>query len=70
MTTQIERISVQDVKKRMDRGERIFFIDTRNPVAWADTSIKIRGAVRMHYEEIEKRLKEVPRDRPIVTYCT
>jgi len=68
--TEVQRISVEEVKKMLDRGEKIFFIDTRNPVAWGESNIKIRGAVRLHYEELEKRVAEVPRDRPVVTYCT
>jgi rhodanese-related sulfurtransferase len=69
-TTGVNRITVDEVKARMAKGERPYFLDTRNPVAWGETQIKIKGAVRIHFEELEKRLNEVPKDRPVVTYCT
>jgi rhodanese-related sulfurtransferase len=69
-TTGVKRITVDEVKEKIDRGEPILFIDTRNPVAWDDTQIKIQGAVRLHYGELEQHIDELPRDRTIVTYCT
>ncbi len=64
------RISVTEVKRIMDRGEPVFFIDTRNPTAWGESGVKIKGAVRIHYKELESHLAELPHDRTIVTYCT
>ena len=64
------RITVDEVKKIMDRGEAILFIDTRNPVAWSESKVRIHGAIRMHYSEMEQHLQELPHDRMIVPYCT
>ena len=64
------RISVDEVKKRLDRGEPMLFIDTRSPGAWADSNSKIPGALRIHYSDLEQHLGELPRDGIIVTYCT
>ena len=65
-----ERITVDEVKKRMDKGESVLFIDTRNFHDWSASDVKLPGALRIHYSEIEQYLKELPRDRLIVTYCT
>jgi len=65
-----QRISLAEVKKRLDKGESIFFIDTRNPHDWGESNVKIRGAQRIHYSELMQHLDELPRDRLIVTYCT
>jgi rhodanese-related sulfurtransferase len=54
----------------MDKGESILFIDTRNPNAWSESDVKLPGALRIHFSELEKHLEELPRDRQIVTYCT
>ena len=35
------RISVDEVKKRIDRGEPILVLDNRNPTAWAESRVKI-----------------------------
>jgi rhodanese-related sulfurtransferase len=67
---EIKRISLAEVRKRLDRGEPIFFIDTRNPHDWGASDVKIPGARRIHYSELMQHLGELPHDRLIVTYCT
>ena len=64
------RITVDDAKQRMDRGEQLVFIDTRNPQAWAKSRVKLPGAIRIPAGDINERLNEIPRDRAILTYCT
>ncbi len=66
----VKRITINEVKKSLDKGDPIFFIDTRNPFDWGTSNVKLPGAVRLHYSEIEKHLDEIPHDRLIVTYCT
>jgi rhodanese-related sulfurtransferase len=65
-----ERITAKEVKKRMDRGESILFIDTRNSHDWSESDVKLPGALRIHFRELEQHLDELPRDRLIITYCT
>ena len=65
-----KRISPAEVKKKLEKGESIFFIDTRNEHAWGESDVKIPGARRIHYSELMLHLDELPRDRLIVTYCT
>ncbi len=64
------RITLDEVKQRLDKGEPIFFVDTRNPVAWGQSDVKIKGAIRIPLSELTQHLAELPRDRTIVTYCT
>jgi rhodanese-related sulfurtransferase len=63
-------ITVGELKRRIDQGEQIFIIDTRSPAAWYESDVRLPGAIRMHYSELDKHLGELPRDRTIVTYCT
>jgi hypothetical protein len=42
-----ERITVEEVKGRIDRGESVVFLDTRAPDAWEKSDIKIKGAIRV-----------------------
>lgn len=65
-----DRITIDEVKRRMDAGEAIIFIDTRNSRDWNASDVKIPGALRIHYSELLTHLNELPRDRLIVTYCT
>ena len=64
------RISVNDLRNRIDAGEQFVFIDTRNPQAWAGSDVKLTGALRIPVAEMEQHLAEIPKDKPIVTYCT
>ena len=64
------RVTVDEVKERMDRGEEFTFVDTRNPKAWAEATTKLPGAIRVPADEVLERLDEVPHDRTIITYCT
>lgn len=64
------RISIDDLKKRMAAGEDTIFIDTRNPQAWGQSDVTIPDAIRLTLDNFEKHLDELPKNKPIVTYCT
>ena len=64
------RVTVDEVKQRMDFGEEFTFVDTRNPKAWAEAETKLPGAIRIPAEEVEQHLDEIPRGRSVITYCT
>ena len=44
------RVTVDEVKARMDRGEEFAFVDTRNPKAWGEATTKLPGAIRLPAE--------------------
>ncbi len=64
------RVTVDEVKERMDRGEKFTFLDTRNPKAWGEAETKLPSALRMPADEVEQHLDEIPRDRAGIAYCT
>ena len=64
------RVTADEVKERMDRGEPLVFVDTRNPQAWGEAGTKLPGALRVPADEVEQHLGEIPRDRAVITYCT
>lgn len=64
------RITADDLKRRMDAGEDFTIIDTRNPVAWAKSDTMIPEAIRLPNDELERNLSRIPKNRPIVAYCT
>lgn len=61
------RVELADAKKLFDEGEA-FFIDTRSADSYALEHIK--GAVNIPVDAIEQRLKEVPKDKTIIAYCS
>ena len=64
------RITVDQLKRRMDAGEDITLIDVRNPQAWAQSDTMMPEAIRVPIDEFEQHLAQIPKNRPIVTYCT
>ncbi len=69
MTNSI-RISKEDVKRRLDSGEEIVFLDIRNPGPWERAERKIKGAIRLPLNEIDQRVQSIPKGKAIITYCT
>lgn len=67
---EVTRVTVDEVKERMDRGEAFTFVDTRNPKAWGEADTKLPGAIRISADEVNEHLDEIPRDRTVITYCT
>ena len=64
------RVTVDEVKQRMDRGELFTFVDSRNPKAWGEADTKLPGAIRVQADEVDRHLDKIPRDRSIIVYCT
>lgn len=64
------RVTVEEVKERLDRWEEFAFVDTRNPKAWGEATTKLPGAIRVPADEVQQHLAEIPRDRTVITYCT
>jgi len=64
------RITVDDFRKRMEKGEDFVVIDTRNPQEWGNSDQKIPEAIRVSADSIDQTLSRIPKDKPIVTYCT
>ncbi|MFO0732104.1 MAG: VTT domain-containing protein [Nitrospiraceae bacterium] len=64
------KISVDELKRRLDAGEAITIVDVRHPLSLELDPEMIPGAMNFLLEEIEHRHHEIPRDREIVLYCT
>jgi rhodanese-related sulfurtransferase len=64
------RVTVDELKQRLERGEEFTFVDTRNPTAWGEAQQKLPHAIRLTADELDQHLNEVPKDRTVITYCT
>jgi len=64
------RITVDELKRRMDAGEDFTLIDVRNPQAWAESDSMLPGAIRVTPDKLEESLPKIPKNRPVVAYCT
>ena len=68
VVTALHEVNVDQLKQRLGVGENIYLLDVRTPAELAEHGL-IKGAVNIPIDELEDRLAEVPKDRPVVTYC-
>ena len=62
-----DAITAVELKARIDRGERPFILDVRNPEEIA--ICRIDGSTVIPLPELPARLGELDRDRPMVVHC-
>jgi len=65
-----QRITVDELRKRMAAGEDFTIIDVRSPTAWAESDTMMPEARRVALDQWEQCLPRIPKSRPIITYCT
>ncbi|MCA1635049.1 MAG: hypothetical protein LC802_15505 [Acidobacteria bacterium] len=59
-----DRITLDEFKALVEGGKPVLILDVRGQIG-----TKIKGAKHVPLGDLEARLKELPRDREIVTYC-
>lgn len=66
----IARISVEELKRKIDAGESLAIVDLRHSLDFeADPEI-IPGAIHIDSKELTEKTNRWPRDREVVLYCT
>jgi len=70
----IEFITAEELKAKLAKNEPVTIIDVRGASGSLDGSKKIKGAVYVKLRRLKYRLgfpplKDVPRNRAVVTYC-
>lgn len=63
------RVSAEEAWRLVEDGRAPVFLDTRNARHYAQSDVQIPGSLYIWRAELEERIGEVPRGRPIVTYC-
>ena len=61
------RITIEEAKKAFDEG-KAFIIDARAEEAYKAEHIK--GAVNIRHDNLDAMLKQIPRDKTIIVYCS
>lgn len=65
-----DRITIEQLKHKMDCGEKLLIIDSRAGNSWIGSAVKIKGAVHITTDDLAAKIQDLPRDREIVVYCT
>ncbi|MCI0664165.1 MAG: hypothetical protein L0220_24165 [Acidobacteria bacterium] len=71
---QIERISAEELKSNLAVKKPVTIIDVRATNAYVYSDKKIKGAIHLKLRRLKSRLslpplKDLPRDREVITYC-
>ena len=65
--TGVPRVNPQQLKDLVDRGA-VTVVDVRDSVSY--TQGHIPGAVHIPFARVESEARYLPKDKPIITYCT
>ena len=65
MAQQAPKMASDDVMTLLDKGE-VFFLDVREPSELEELGT-LEGYINIPLGQIEKRLKEIPKDKAIIT---
>jgi uncharacterized lipoprotein len=63
----VKRITTVELREALDKGTAIV-IDVRGDAAYKQNHIK--GSISVPGDQVEARLKDLPRDKMIVAYCS
>jgi membrane protein DedA with SNARE-associated domain len=66
----IGRITVEELKKKIDDGEDLVIVDLRHSLDFEADPETIPGAFRMDANELQEKNDRLPRDREVILYCT
>ncbi|HEU5323892.1 MAG TPA: VTT domain-containing protein, partial [Methylomirabilota bacterium] len=66
----VSRITPEELKERLDRGEEIVIVDLRHALDVEAEPHHLPGALHLSPDDLEARHAEIPRGRDIVLYCT
>lgn len=70
----VNMITVAELKAKMARNEQVTIIDVRSSEGFANSTSTVKGSLHFKLRKLKSRLrfaplKDLPRDREIVTYC-
>ncbi len=67
---EVQKITVKELKGKLDSGERVGLLDVRNPTAWAGSDVKLPGALRIAMDDLDARSEAFDPAAAVVAYCT
>ena len=65
---QPKSLTFEELAKLVDKPGNILFVDVRKPEEFASLGT-LKGALNIPLDQVPDRLKELPKDRPIVVVC-
>lgn len=66
----VERVSPEELKAKIERGEDVIIIDARSPGSYNGSPNRIKGDIRIPFSDINSMADKLPNDKETVIYCT
>ena len=66
---QVKKVDIREVSARIQRGDRLTLLDSRQPAQFAREPATLPGAIAIPPDSISTRYGELPRDRDVVVFC-
>lgn len=66
----VEFITPDELKTKVTKNEPVTIVDVRAPNIYAQSDKTIKGSVYTKVRRVAYRLREIPHDREIITYCS
>ncbi len=64
-----DRITVKELKEKLDRREPLLILDARSGNAYLGSQVRLPGALHLPADRLEASLDNLPRGKEIVIYC-
>lgn len=65
----VHRMPQETLKARLG-GDDLVVVDVRTKGSWEASDRKVKGAVRLDPEHVEASMKDYPKDKTLVFYCS
>lgn len=70
----VNTITAEELKAKMAKNEQVTVIDVRSSEGFANSTTTVKGSIHFKVRKLKSRLnfaplKDLPRNREIVTYC-
>lgn len=70
----VSTITAEELKTKMTKNEQVTVIDVRSSEGFANSGTTVKGSIHYKLRKLKSRLnfaplKDLPRNREIVTYC-
>jgi sulfur-carrier protein adenylyltransferase/sulfurtransferase len=63
----VKEVSVQELKRRLDAGERLQVLDVREP--WEYAIVHLPGSIHIPLAQLADRVRELSTDSDIIAMC-
>jgi rhodanese-related sulfurtransferase len=66
---QVEFITPEELKAKIAKNEPVAIVDLRSQSSYEQSDKTIKGSLHTRVRKVANRLREIPRENEVITYC-